>query len=82
MTDVRQTAIDCPCGEEIALDDDWQPGDVVRCDFCATAIVLVLHEAVPFVREVDAETAQQMALLAYIFQAAQAERMGASEEEV
>ena len=30
-------SIECDCGEEITLDDDWLPGDIYLCDVCGLA---------------------------------------------
>jgi hypothetical protein len=37
------TTIECECGAEVALDDDWQPGDIMACEACGLRHVLTAY---------------------------------------
>jgi len=71
MSDYRPTHLACHCGEESELDDDWQPGDIMPCDYCGALHILVeVDETLPPVpREVDQESAQLAITLHRIFSA-------------
>jgi hypothetical protein len=69
MSDYRPTHLACYCGEESELDDDWQPGDIMPCDYCGALHILAAVDQIiaPTPREVDQESAQLAITLHRIF---------------